>query len=97
MNEALAAFRAAQDVDPNFVYARFCESNLYLMQGDFTRGYALYDAHRAVYPHRHRERRWDGRPRGRTRLSKLGEGAHRVARTARSRAGTLGACLGERR
>jgi tetratricopeptide (TPR) repeat protein len=59
--EALVAFRAAQEADPDFVYARFCESNLYLMQGDFEQGYGLYDAHRSVYPHRHRERRWDGK------------------------------------
>jgi len=58
--EALVAFRAAQETDPGFVYARFCESNLYLMQGNFEQGYALYDAHRSVYPHRYRERRWDG-------------------------------------
>jgi tetratricopeptide (TPR) repeat protein len=61
-SEALAAFRAAEEVDPGCVYARFCESNLYLMQGDYARGYALYDAHRAVYPHRYRERRWEGGP-----------------------------------
>lgn len=62
LQEGLAAFRAAQEVDPGCVYARFCESNLYLMQGDFAGGYALYDAHRAVYPHRHRTRRWEGQP-----------------------------------
>jgi tetratricopeptide (TPR) repeat protein len=67
--EALAAFKAAQEADPNFVYARFCESNVYLMQGDYERGYAMYDAHRVVYPHRYRERRWDGSPlNGRTIL-----------------------------
>jgi hypothetical protein len=69
LGEALASFRSALDADPDFVYARFCESNVHLMRGDFTRGYALYDAHRAVYPHRYRERRWDGRPlEGRTIL-----------------------------
>jgi tetratricopeptide (TPR) repeat protein len=61
-SEALAAFHAALDADPGCVYARFCESNLYLMQGDYARGYGMYDAHRAVYPHRYRERRWDGSP-----------------------------------
>ena len=61
---ALACFRAAQEADPRCDYARFCESNLHLMLGDYARGYAMYDAHRAVYPHRHRERRWDGRPLG---------------------------------
>jgi len=64
LGEALAQFRTAQDADPGFVYAQFCESNVHLMQGDFTRGYALYDAHRAVHPHRYSERRWDGRPLG---------------------------------
>ena len=59
---ALAAFRAAQAADPRFVYARFCESNFHLLLGDYARGYALYDAHRAVYPHRYRERRWEGGP-----------------------------------
>ncbi|HEY9420403.1 MAG TPA: tetratricopeptide repeat protein, partial [Thermoanaerobaculia bacterium] len=63
-DEALAAFRAAQSVDPGFAYARFCESNLHLMLGDYERGYGMYDAHRAVYPHRHRERRWEGGPLG---------------------------------
>jgi tetratricopeptide (TPR) repeat protein len=58
--DALLEFKMAQDVDPKFVYAQFCESNVYLMQGDYERGYALYDAHRAVFPHRYRERRWDG-------------------------------------
>ena len=60
LKEALDSFRSAQEADPAFVYAQFCESNLYLMQGDFARGYALYDAHRSVYPPRYRERRWDG-------------------------------------
>lgn len=69
MSEALAAFRTAHAIDPEFAYAQFCESNVYLMQGDFVRGYALYDAHRAVYPHRYQDRRWDGRPlNGRTIL-----------------------------
>ena len=67
--EALGAFKSAQDADANFVYARFCESNVYLMQGNYERGYAMYDAHRIVYPHRYRERRWDGSPlNGRTIL-----------------------------
>lgn len=61
-DDALNAFKAAQDADPNFFYAQFCESDLYLMMGDYDRGYALYDAHRAVYPHRYSERRWDGSP-----------------------------------
>jgi tetratricopeptide (TPR) repeat protein len=61
-DEALVAFKSAQDADPNFIYAQFCESNIYLMRGDYKRGYALYDAHRAVYPHRYREQRWDGSP-----------------------------------
>jgi tetratricopeptide (TPR) repeat protein len=60
--EALDAFKSAQEADPNFVYARFCESNVHLMQGNYERGYAMYDAHRVVYPHRYRERRWDGSP-----------------------------------
>ena len=42
---------------PNSVRA-----SVYLTKGDYKRGYALYDAHRAVYPHRYRERRWDGSP-----------------------------------
>lgn len=62
LDDALAAFEAALAIDPGFVYASFCESNLHLMRGDLARGYALYDAHRAVYPHRHRTRRWDGSP-----------------------------------
>lgn len=67
--EALDAFKSAQEADANFVYARFCESNVYLIQGDYERGYAMYDAHRIVYPHRYRERRWDGSPlNGRTIL-----------------------------
>jgi tetratricopeptide (TPR) repeat protein len=61
-DDALIEFKSAQDADPNFVYAQFCESNIYLTQGDYERGYALYDAHRAVYPHRYSERRWDGSP-----------------------------------
>jgi tetratricopeptide (TPR) repeat protein len=61
-SEALAAFRAAQEADPGCDYARYCESNLHLMRGDYARGYAMYDAHRAVYPHRIRERRWEGGP-----------------------------------
>jgi Tfp pilus assembly protein PilF len=61
-SEALAAFRAAQEADPGCAYARFCESNLHLMRGDYARGYAMFDAHRAVYPHRIRERRWEGGP-----------------------------------
>jgi Tfp pilus assembly protein PilF len=61
-DEALACFYRAQTLDPRFDYARFCESNVHLMRGDLARGYALYDAHRAVYPHRHRDRRWDGTP-----------------------------------
>lgn len=69
LTAALACFRTAQEADPACDYARFCESNLHLMRGDYARGYALYDAHRAVYPPRHRERRWDGRPlAGRTLL-----------------------------
>jgi Tfp pilus assembly protein PilF len=69
MGEALEAFSQAQALDPRFEYARFCESNVHLMRGDFARGFALYDAHRAVYPHRHRDRRWDGGPlEGRTIL-----------------------------
>jgi tetratricopeptide (TPR) repeat protein len=69
LNDALEAFRVATDLEPDFAYARFCESNVHLMRGDFTRGYALYDAHRVVYPHRYRERRWEGRPlEGRTIL-----------------------------
>jgi tetratricopeptide (TPR) repeat protein len=68
-DEALVAFKAAQEADPNYVYAQFCESNVYLTKGDYKRGYAMYDAHRAVYPHRYRERRWDGSPlHGRTIL-----------------------------
>lgn len=67
--KALDAFKSAQEADPNFVYAQFCESNVYLMQGNYERGYAMYDAHRVVYPHRYRERRWDGSPlNGRTIL-----------------------------
>ncbi|HEY2363861.1 MAG TPA: tetratricopeptide repeat protein [Candidatus Angelobacter sp.] len=67
--DALLEFKTAQDVDPKFVYAQFCESNVYLMQGDYERGYALYDAHRAVFPHRYLERCWDGSPlNGRTIL-----------------------------
>ena len=58
--DALAAFKSAQDADPNFLYAQFCESSVYLTKGDYKRGYALYDAHRAVFPHRYLERRWDG-------------------------------------
>ncbi len=61
---ALAAFHAAEAADPAFDYARFCESNVYFLRGDIARGYAMYDAHRAVYPHRYRERRWDGQPLG---------------------------------
>jgi Tfp pilus assembly protein PilF len=69
MTEALDAFTRAQALDPRFEYARFCESNVHLMRGDFARGYALYDSHRAVYPHRHRDCRWDGAPlEGRTIL-----------------------------
>jgi Tfp pilus assembly protein PilF len=60
--DALVAFKSAQDADPNFLYAQFCESSVYLTKGDYKRGYALYDAHRAVYPHRYSERRWDGSP-----------------------------------
>jgi Tfp pilus assembly protein PilF len=62
MAAALRCFRAAQRVDAGCDYARFCESNLHLMRGDYPRGYALYDAHRAVYPPRYRERLWDGVP-----------------------------------
>jgi tetratricopeptide (TPR) repeat protein len=61
-DEALIAFKSAQDADPDFVYAQYCESNVYLMKGDYKSGYDLYEAHRAVYPHRYRERRWDGSP-----------------------------------
>jgi tetratricopeptide (TPR) repeat protein len=61
-DEALTAFKSAQDADPDFFYAKFCESDLYLMRGEYERGYALYDAHRAVYPPRYSERRWDGSP-----------------------------------
>jgi tetratricopeptide (TPR) repeat protein len=62
MAAALRCFRAAQRADAGCDYARFCESNLHLMRGDYARGYALYDAHRAVYPPRYRERLWDGAP-----------------------------------
>ncbi len=62
VEEARAAFHKAQALNPEFAYAKFCESNLDLLLGDFARGYALYDAHRKVYPHRHQERRWDGSP-----------------------------------
>lgn len=69
MVAALRCFRAAQRVDAGCDYARFCESNLHLMRGDYARGYALYDAHRAVYPPRYDERLWDGAPlAGRTLL-----------------------------
>lgn len=57
---ALDCFRAAEELDPSCDYARFCESNVHLMLGDYKRGYAMYDAHRAVYPHRYRQRRWKG-------------------------------------
>jgi tetratricopeptide (TPR) repeat protein len=60
VDDARAAFHKAQTLDPEFAYAKFCESNLDLLLGDFTRGYAQYDAHRKVYPHRYQERRWDG-------------------------------------
>lgn len=91
MEEALACFRAAHEVDPGCDYARFCESNLLLMLGDYAGGYALYDAHRAVYPHRYRERRWDGGPlAGRTLLlyaqHGLGDTLQFVRYTARAAA-----------
>lgn len=68
-DDALAAFRTAREADASFFYAQFCESNVYLMKGDYIQGYRLYDAHRAVSPPPYRERRWDGRPlNGRTIL-----------------------------
>lgn len=95
-SEALDAFNRAQALDPRFQYARFCESNVHLMRGDFARGYALYDAHRAVYPHRYHDRRWDGsRLDGRTVLLYAQHGLGDTLQFVRyvSRVGAMGGRL----
>lgn len=52
---AIALQPAAQAVHFNYMLGL-------LQHGEFARGMALYDSHRAVYPPMLTERRWDGRP-----------------------------------